>query len=84
MDAIDWLNLPNGTVLNSKMSRTTPEVLLKIDNDRALLTRGDKSFEASVEEYKNSKDEKENYYGALVKESDKFRAWLPLTKRYWA
>lgn len=81
MDAIDWPSAPKGTILTNKI---TAETLIKIDNDKGLLTRRGKTLEVLIEEYNNKKDSKENYFAALVKENDTFKAWLPITKRFWS
>lgn len=81
MDAIDWPNAKKGTVFTNKI---TGEALIKIDDNKGLLTRRGKTFEVVIEEYKNEKDSKQNYFAAMMKENDTFSAWLPITKRFWS
>lgn len=81
MDAIDWPNAKKGTVFTNKI---TGEALIKIDSNKGLLTRRGKTFEVVIEEYKNEKDSKQNYFAAMMKENDTFNAWLPITKRFWS
>lgn len=81
MDAIDWPNAKKGTVFTNKI---TGEALIKIDNNKGLLTRCDKTFEVVIEEYKNEKNSKQNYFAAMMKENDTFKAWLPITKQFWS
>lgn len=80
MDAIDWINLPNGYTLTNKI---TGDTIIKIANNKVILTTCGDSFEADVVEYNNKNDKTLNYFGIDAKRND-CRSWLPITKRFWA
>lgn len=79
MDAIDWNKLPDGFILSNKI---TDDTIVKIAENKGILTTCGQSVEVNVVEYKNKVDSTLNYFAIDAKRGES-RSWLPLTKRYW-
>ncbi len=79
MDAIDWNKLPDGFILSNKI---TDDTIVKITENKGILTTCGQSVEVNVVEYKNKVDSTLNYFAIDAKRGES-RSWLPLTKRYW-